>query len=449
MNRPDIVFVVEHVARELDVICAIGHYLRARHGLRIGVALLAEDPARWGRTQPPAVVALPYCYSGADSGTSRIWPVWRKAAYFNMACEQVYNRVNRVFKAPRDEFARSFVTHHAWSRDYEAYLREHGVPAAHIFRNGNPAYALYREPYRRHFECRRRLADRFGLDAGLAWVFVPENYWGAFVSDQTLADYVRRGYTPDQARQYRRYTEDSLREAITWWYAAARTGRAEVIVRPRPATPLEQFRRVCVETGGPPPPRLHLIKEGTVREWVLAAQTVVSSWSTTLVEAAIAGKAVYMLTPRPIPEFLYAPWFEMVDPITCESQFVEEAVLSPRPANSQRLRDWAESAMLATGDPIVGLADFLADACCGRRPMPRVPDGPEWLIRSLADDRPHRRGPRQRAAAVAGSAPRPVFDAYERDRLDPTEIESRLAGWSQTLGACAPADPMPSSPARI
>ena len=431
----DVLWFVEHVARELDAACAVAQHLTARHGRSIEIASLVWGVGSVLRRFQPRVVALPYCYGAGDFGTRRVLPVWPGAVYVNLAFEQINQRINRDFKAPRDPFARSHVLHHAWGAFYAACLREHGVPPAHIAINGNPSYTLYRPPYRAFYPTREALARRHGLDPAKRWVFLPEHYAAAFFSDGLLRDYVRRGYTAEQADGYRRFAAASFHEAVRWWYAAAGEG-IEVIIRPRPATPLARFLRACrAAAGGGPPRGLHVLKAGTVKEWILASDQVASSYSTTLIEAAVAGKPVAMVVPVALPDFLDADWYRHVPQFTLRGEFLEWVRRGPAEPHGQTLKLWAEQ-MMGNGDAIAGLADLL-DRACGVGPLPD-PVPASAIEAAVQAQRPSGDGVRAQARAWLSQAKRSVWrreSLHEQDDLAGAQVRARLARWAQVLDA--------------
>jgi len=99
-------------------------------------------------------------------------------------------------------------------------------------------------------------------------------------------------------------------------------------------------------------------KAETVRDWILASDVVISSYSTSLIEAAVACKPIYMVEPVPIPESLQCDWYEFVPRIYASAEF-KEACLALTENGDHELRRWTEESMLANGDPITGLADFI------------------------------------------------------------------------------------------
>jgi hypothetical protein len=105
---------------------------------------------------------------------------------------------------------------------------------------------------------------------------------------------------------------------------------------------------------------LHFIKEESVREWILASDVVISSFSTTLIEAALAGKSAFMVEPFTLIKSFYNEWYDHVARIKNFAEFEEACLDKSNGANSE-LRNWARCEMLAKGDPIAGLAEMLSE----------------------------------------------------------------------------------------
>ena len=142
MQAIDILYFIEHTARELDVACATKYLLAKQHGLRMEicsiVAGLEESLARW----QPKVVAIPYGASAKATNLGKIITRWGEARYINLSFEQVLGKTQKSFKAPKDSFARQHLFYTAWGDFFVDYLRENDVPAEHIAVVGNPALAL-------------------------------------------------------------------------------------------------------------------------------------------------------------------------------------------------------------------------------------------------------------------------------------------------------------------
>jgi surface carbohydrate biosynthesis protein len=378
----EVVYLYENVAREMDVACAVASLLRQRHGITVHIVQWPQSvPTLYGRVSPQVVV-LPFCYFEHSFDCLL---EWRTAAFVNLSWEQIFYRGNVKAKTPRGAFAISHVLHHAWSEVYAEFLREQSIAERHIFVNGHPAYGLYAEPYRRYFVGRAELASRHGLDPGKPWVFFPENYNWAFYSDEMLQFFLRAGQSPDDVQEMRDFCANSFRQVMQWFAAVARTNEVEVVIRPRPSTPASQFR-AAVEAIVPDIPRaMHIIQDETVREWIMGSDVVLSSHSTSLIEASLAGRRAWMVTPFPVPAPLRQEWHNLVPHLTTEREFVAACLDGTDQTPDDRLANWARATFISRGDPIANLADYIARVATGRADRPAVPSR---LCATAQGDRP-------------------------------------------------------------
>ena len=208
MQDIDIVYLYEKAVRELDVACAIKYMAQHLYGLRIEIVQQNYGYPQAFEEFHPRVVVLPFCYQERSHNAYLLQ--WRKAVYFNLTWEQLFYPGNRTAKTPRGEFAVNHCLHHAWGDFYADFLRQQGIPNKHIFVNGNPAYALYDEPYRQYFKQRSDLASQHGLDPVRRWIFFPENYNWAFYDESMLQQMIGDGQAPDQVFAMRDFCRQSF-----------------------------------------------------------------------------------------------------------------------------------------------------------------------------------------------------------------------------------------------
>ncbi|MBM4425241.1 MAG: hypothetical protein FJ030_17985 [Chloroflexi bacterium] len=365
MRDIDVLYFYEHVDRELDVACAVKAVAEQQFGLTVEIEQhpygeLLSDLTRFR----PRIVALPNLYN-SNVPYALEWP---NAICVNLMWEQIFYRGNAKAKLPRGEFALKHVWHHAWGDFSRRQLREQGVPETHIFLNGNPTYILYADPYRRYYDHRAVLAEKYNLDPSRRWVFFPENYNWAFYNDAQLQLFVDGGQSLDDVQQMRAFCTVSLSRVAEWCRSLASEGEVELIIRPRPGTALDMFRNTMEQFIPQMPERLHIIKGESIREWIVASDVVISSYSTSLIEAAVANKPVYMLEPVALPEQIHMAWHDLTPRLRTEDEF-RGACLSEKYGDI-RLRDWGRATMMPHGDPIQGLAKFFYQLIKGelRRP---------------------------------------------------------------------------------
>ena len=371
MQDIDILYLFEKAARELDVACVVKYLAQKRHGLHVEIIQQNYGYPQAFEKYRPRMVILPFCYQ--ERSNNVYFVKWRKAIYFNLSWEQLFYPGNRKAKTPRGEFAVHHVLHHAWSDFYADLLRRQGVPEDHIFVNGNLSLALYEEPYKRYFKPRVALAAQYGLDADKKWVFFPENFNWAFYSEAMLRQMIDDGQAPDQVFSLREFSRRSFEIVIRWCRELAAGEGVELIIRPRPATVVGDFMAKVHKITSTLPTSMRILQDETVREWVMASDMVISSYSTTLIEAAIAGKPIFMLEPDPFPESLRQEWHHCIPHLKTESQFMDACLKSPDYSGTNRLGDWARGTMMAHGDPILTLVDRLAGILRGDTAVPAVP----------------------------------------------------------------------------
>lgn len=430
MQTIDLVYLYEHAARELDVACAVTAGLRQR-GVRVEIVHWPTGfPGVVNRIWPRAV-ALPFCYT--EQSYEALLAYWCQAIFFNLTWEQLFYLGNQTAKTPRGEFALQHVSHHAWSEPYAAFLRASGVPEQFIFLNGQPAYALYDEPYRQNFISRAELAARYQLDPMRRWIFFPENYNWAFYSQATLESFIANGQSPEDVRIMREFCDMSLKVVLQWCNQAAQEENIELILRPRPSTLRQEFDAFVSRVLQEIPAHLHIIQEESVREWILASEVVISSHSTSLIEAALAGKKIYILEPLPIPSALHVDWHDLVVRIRTDREFLRVCAGSDF-GDAQSLAEWARKTFLSQGDAIHRLVDYLADLAHGKIEVPpsaprqaAVPSlrwiPPAWLWALYRRTKQFLRFP----------ATRGIESEFVKDVFSPNELETKIGQWANVM----------------
>ena len=359
MNNGKIIWFIEHMSRELDVAAVVKALLQNKFHKKITI-LPYEFNKRFSKYSPD-IVLLPHCYSINDPELSNFLTLWPTAVYINLAWEQIFYKANLEYKAPRDEFAKKYIIHHSWSKKRKVFLESKGVPKKNIFTNGQPAYQLYKNPYRKIFADRKFLAREFKLDSHKKWLFFPENYSWFFYSEHNLEDIIKHGQSREVVYTMKNYCRKSLSFVLEWLGKASEKyqDNYEIILRPRPAFSLEYFQNKMKEHFPEISPKIRIIKDYSVREWIMASDLIVSSFSTSLIEAAIAHKPIYMLEPFKIPQVLMSGWYDHVLKIKRLNEFLRLFELKNYQHSYNKLFYWAKKEFFVKPDPIMGLVDFL------------------------------------------------------------------------------------------
>ena len=121
--QPDVLYFIEHVARELDIACAIRHLARRRHGVNVEIASLvagAESPAAWRR---PRLIAVPFFCSKNSPPIRRLMRRFPGGPFVNMALEQLIFKGVEKLKCPKNNVARENVLYLAMGEFFAEYLK--------------------------------------------------------------------------------------------------------------------------------------------------------------------------------------------------------------------------------------------------------------------------------------------------------------------------------------
>ena len=428
--------LVEHVDRELDLLCLLKTLLKSRHGIELKIANFYADAPLLLARPAPRLVLTPFFYAAEDVVLKDYVAGWPNARFVNLAWEQLFYPSHQTIKAPRDKFTRKKVTHLAWTRAFADYLESHGVLPRMTRLVGQGMYRLYGPPYRDYFAGRADLAAEFGLDPGKRWVFVPENYRWAFFTDFKLARLSRLGVERAELSEMRDYCSRSMAELVRWCQALAAAGEAEVIFRPRPATSVVELTDFVAETLEGGAPAFRILKDRSAREWVLASDLVASSYSTVLIEAALAGKAILRVAPEPTPEGLRYDWCDLAPEAVDLTAFLD-ACRRADPASGDPLRQWAEETFFPAGDPVERLVETIAEQVRAAHADPEAPVTaahgmvlPAWLapVAALAS-------PTQRHDLFEKHVPNYAFNrsTHEKDLFAASEVDRRVRRWRRLV----------------
>lgn len=317
----DILVFVEHLNRELDTALLL-KILLSRRGYSVKLASVYYDLWESVAVLRPDLVVVPWAYSEVRKYCRFSPQPGKGIRILNLHHEQLgVEGYMESHMAPKGEAEKVF--HLAWGERFERILRSRGVPPELIFRTGSPRLDFLR-PDMRHFSPgRENLSVRYGLDPGKRWVLVVGNFSIVSVSERFVREKVRQG-----RKEY-----PAAVERARWLYGrtldwmqrlAEESPDIEVIYRPHPA---ERLTPQLVERVGRVP-RLKLIAEGPIGDWILQAGTVFVWSSTSSVDALAADRPVFALRRAEEGASAYqSGYFPILDdlPIVTEYEGFREA----------------------------------------------------------------------------------------------------------------------------
>lgn len=372
--QPDIVICVEHVSRELSIASLVSKLAEEHCGIRVAVMSLLTPVKLWPKDWNPAVICFPYLYSRDDFAVDAVLASYPKSSIVNLAYEQHLSRANKAFKCPRDDFARTQVTHLASGASFRRYLLESGVPDSCIKVIGNLPCTLYQEPYCNRFADQKAiLAKKHDLPFDKPWLLFPENFAAAFFRRSHKRKRLQLGFSKADLNDYVQSSRSCFESSMRWLAKLPVTDDYQIIIRPRPAFNEDFFRdQVRRAIGRPLDQSIRLIKDGDVRPWILASDSVISGISSTLVEAAAAGKIIGTIEPTPLPPSVRSDWTEHAPTICCFADLqrlvdhmieahhsIGSAELLGGALDQTSIRSWVQDEMLGQRDSFHCCVEFL------------------------------------------------------------------------------------------
>lgn len=300
MEELDFLFIYEHKVRELENLCLMKYELD-RRGYRTRIQHI-DDEAALKAVKPyyhAKVIVMMACYKN----TTMEWHA-KNFVKFDKAIDLQWENI--VY--PRDEKnTSSFKNYSGIGKEvvkvsWGELNRKRLLEVAHIDPKkvkliGHVGMDFLRDELKGYYLSRNELLDRYGIPLDKK-VFL---FISPYFSDHLKEDYVdtlcsRFG---EGWRDYYRNFMLSSKEEILKWMKAVCMEREDVvfIYRPHPGEVSESALKMERELSN-----FRVIKEDSVKQWILASDKIYTGNSSTFVEAFFAKKMCYLLFPYPAPQ---------------------------------------------------------------------------------------------------------------------------------------------------
>lgn len=248
---------------------------------------------RYMFSRKPHMVVVPYLYADGVIDEIIISICGKVKKILNLQWEQVYNGNSLVAKRTPIGMAK-LATHICWGLITKKRLEAAGIKNAII--TGAPQMDFAKPAFRAYFYTKKELCETYNLDTQKKIIlFISSfSYWNLSKKEigriQSLVDF--------DVNEFRKITNDTKTIVLKWFQEFLDEHPEYVIVyRPHPAEKddqrLNEFetRNKC----------FRVIKELSVKQWILISDMVLNWYSTSGVEALFAGINCLYLRPIPIP----------------------------------------------------------------------------------------------------------------------------------------------------
>lgn len=297
MKTVDFVFTFEHKARELDNICLLSYELR-RRGYSTDIVNI-RDVVRSNKNLYKAKVGIiPAAYDNRSLFYSFADSI-KVDSVVNMQWEQVFSVHQEISLQSRrniTEIAKN-VVHLSWGkRNRDRLINVCGIDPKKVKLTGHIAMDFLRPEFKPFYKSRRDLFEEFSIPVdSKVCVFL-----SSFTSTGALKEEIDKAARTLGEQIYdRRIISINTQKKVLEWIKKFLKDHPEInfVYRPHPAErdnkDLESMTREL--------PNFFLIRDYSVKQWIITADLLYTWCSTSIVEAFFAGKNCNILRPVHLP----------------------------------------------------------------------------------------------------------------------------------------------------
>lgn len=188
-----------------------------------------------------------------------------------------------------------------WGQRTAARLQAHGMDAKNTPVTGAVMMDFLRPEFRGYFKDKQALCREFGLDPAKKLHLYISSFGYASMSDDEVAELSKMAGTDFTG--FARTNRVSMAETLRWFdaYLAAHP-EVELVYRRHPS----EWKCRELDELAARRPNFHVIFADSVKQWIVAADSISIWMSTAIAEVYMAGKSCHILRPVPI-EHEYDP----------------------------------------------------------------------------------------------------------------------------------------------
>ena len=176
LKNPDVLILIEHIVRELEVACLLKVALEKK-GLNVRIDTVNFNKERLPLIYKPKIVILPWLYNDIEMDVFRFFKDENSMSSYiiNMHHEPITNKDSEEFIIPKG--AAKDVYHLCWGREFKNLLKNNGCKEETLLEFGSPRQDFYFGELQGISRCRKSLSEDFSLDLDKRWfLFVANSF---------------------------------------------------------------------------------------------------------------------------------------------------------------------------------------------------------------------------------------------------------------------------------
>ena len=292
----DFLILYEHVVREYESILLLQAELRRRGYTAEIRQLLDRKKLKYFTWKKPKVLVASCLYDNEGLNSHVYNNVGRLDKVVNLHWEQMLSDTQE--EEPWFNFGGNAkkCVQTCWGQATRQRLMAHEVPAHNAPVTGAVMMDFLRPQFAGYFEDKAALCTRYGLDAGRPLHLYISSFGYASMDEAEVAELSDMAGT--DFREFARVNRESMAATLDWFGRwLDENPNAQLVYRRHPSEwdcpELAEMERQH--------PNFRVIFEGSVKQWITAADHCLIWMSTAIAEVYFAGKGCTVVRPAPIP----------------------------------------------------------------------------------------------------------------------------------------------------
>ena len=311
-NKVDFLFIYESKVREIESVCLIASELE-RRGYSVGIENTWPSYLYGQFVRPGCdVVFVPSVYSDR-SLYILLEKIGSSAKVINLQWEQIYSR--RDLTNPKSPWKMTGdvkrITHISWGDvNYKKLTETDNINSELVKKVGHVGMDFLRPELRTFYLTRDELCREYGIDNNTKLCL--------FISSFSFINLPENMIEPELRELFQ--VSGKSQKTILEWFVRLLEYRNDItiIYRPHPAeADNTELKRISDQNV-----RFKIIKDYSVKQWILVSDIIYNWYSTSLGEVYFAGKSCYFLRPFPIPAEYECLIMEGLSSLTTYDEFI-------------------------------------------------------------------------------------------------------------------------------
>lgn len=292
----DFLILYEHTVREYESILLLAEELRRRGYTADIRQLLDRKKLKYFTWKKPKVLVASNMYNNEGLNSHVYNNVGKLNKVVNLHWEQMLSDTQEAEPWFNFEGNAKKCVQTCWGGLTQQRLVNHGLPAQNAPVTGAIMMDFMRPEFAGYYDDKETLCRNFGLDPNKElWLYISSFGYASMNSDEVkeLSDMAGTDFT-----EFAQVNRESMASTLQWFddYLAIHP-EVELVYRRHPS----EWDSPALQQLAQKRPNFHVLFEGSVQQWIAAADKILIWMSTAIAEVYFAGKTCHILRPMPIP----------------------------------------------------------------------------------------------------------------------------------------------------